>query len=235
MAKFFDGSFGPHARLFAAIFSLIGALIFIHSTAHAQDTGKLAEEPKVGMKADKTGANPINFTHDLRLYNEYIWLNTAGDGYQNITTLEYRQPIFGGKWQFRTRIRGVSIEADLNNDGIDDVDEGGLGELAFRLLTVPIMNMKKKFALAVGFETFLPTAQEPALGSQRLSFGPQVFAVFFAPFGIKGTLIAPAYQHKFSVWEDDGLDDLHQGLDPTPIYIPLSEFILPHSSPSASE
>lgn len=85
-------------------------------------------------------------------------------------------------------------------------------EVDFRFLTVPIMNMKKKFALAVGFETFLPTAQEPALGSQRLSFGPQVFAVFFAPFGIKGTLIAPAYQHRFSVWEDDGIDNLHQGL-----------------------
>lgn len=92
------------------------------------------------------------------------------------------------------------------------MDEAGLGEIDFRLLTVPYMNMKKKFALAVGFETFLPTAQEPALGSQRLSFGPQVFAVFFAPFGIKGTLIVPAYQHRFSVWEDDGIDNLHQGL-----------------------
>ena len=126
MMKCFDGFFGPHTRGLALIFSLAAALICIWSPAQAQDPGKSAEEPKAAMKADKTGTNPINFTHDLRLYNEYIWLNTVGDGYQNITTLEYRQPIFGGKWQFRTRIRGVSIEADFNNDGIDDVDEGGM-------------------------------------------------------------------------------------------------------------
>ena len=63
----------------------------------------------------------------------------------------------------------------------------------------------------VGFETFLPTAEE-SLGSQRLSFGPQIFGVQFNPFGIKGTLIAPAYQHKFSVYEEDGVEALHQGL-----------------------
>jgi hypothetical protein len=66
-------------------------------------------------------------------------------------------------------------------------------------------------AVAVGLETFLPTGKN-AVGSQRASFGPQVFGVFFAPFGIKGTLIAPAYQHKFSFYEEHGVDDLHQGL-----------------------
>ena len=212
MMNFINGFYGPHTRRLALIFSLAAALIFYWSPAQAQDTGESAAEPKAAMKSDKTGTNPINFTHDLRLYNEYIWLNTLGDGDQNVTTLEYRQPIFEGKWQFRTRIRGVAIEADFNGDGMDDVDDYGLGELDFRFLTVPYMNMKKKLALAVGLETFLPTAMEPALGSQRLSFGPQIFGVFFAPFGIKGTLIAPAYQHKFSVWEDDGVDDLHQGL-----------------------
>jgi hypothetical protein len=124
------------------------------------------------MKGDKTGTNPINFTHDARLYNEYIWLNTAGDGYQNITTFEYRTPFAGGKWQFRARVRGSSIEADLNNDGIDDVNEEGIGDFDFRFLTVPVLNMQKK----------------------------------------KGTLIAPAYQHKFSVDEDDGRSEVHQGL-----------------------
>jgi len=39
-----------------------------------------------------------------------------------------------------------------------------------------------------------------------------LFAVFFAPFGLKGTLFAPAYQHKFSVDEDEGHSDVHQGL-----------------------
>jgi len=163
-------------------------------------------------KADKTGTNPINFTHDARLYNEFIWLNTAGDGSQNITTFEYRTPFAGGKWQFRARARVASIEADLNNDGFDEVDDGGVGDFDFRFLTVPIIDMKKKFALAVGFETFLPTATETSLGSGALSFGPQAFAVFFSPFGIKGTLFAPAYQHKFSVDEDDGRSEVHQGL-----------------------
>ena len=172
-------------------------------SAHAQE--------QADMKKDKTGTNPINFTFDLRVYNEYLWLNTAGDGNQNVTTLEYRQPFLEGKYQFRTRIRGVGIEADLNNDGIDDRDSSGLGEVDFRFLTVPYVNMKARQAVAVGFETFLPTGNA-VVGSERLSFGPQVFAVFFAPFGIKGTLIAPAYQHKFSVWEDDGVANLHQGL-----------------------
>lgn len=169
-------------------------------------------DEKTELKKDKTGTNPINFTHDLRLYNEFIWLNTKGDGSQNVSTLEYRQPIFDGKVQFRTRIRGVNIDADLTGNGHDDLDEFGLGEMDFRFLGVPYLNMQKKLAVAVGFETFLPTAEDSSLGSERLSFGPQIFGVFFAPFGIKGTLIAPAYQHKFSVWEDDGVDGLHQGL-----------------------
>ncbi len=176
-------------------------------------TGVQAQgDAKEAMKGDKSGTNPINFTHDLRVYNEFLFLNTKGDGDQNITTLEYRTPFAEGKWQFRASLRTASIEADLNDDGIDDVDEGGIGDFDFRFLTVPIMNMKKKFALAVGFETFLPTATEDSLGSGALSFGPQVFGVFFAPFGIKGTLIAPAYQHKFSIDEDEGRSEVHQGL-----------------------
>jgi hypothetical protein len=35
----------------------------------------------------------------------------------------------------------------------------------FRFLTVPIVDMKRKFALAVGFETFLPSETELTLGS----------------------------------------------------------------------
>lgn len=69
----------------------------------------------------------------------------------------------------------LSDEADLNDDGFDDVDDSGAGDFDFRFLTVPIIDMKKKFALAVGFETFLPTATEDSLGSEALSFGPQVF------------------------------------------------------------
>jgi hypothetical protein len=120
-------------------------------------------------------------------------------------------PILEGKFQFRTRIRGVSTAADLNDDGIDDLDSSGLGEVDFRFLTVPYLNMKKKVAMAIGFEMFLPTGNS-TVGSQRLSIGPQVFGVFFMPFGIKNSLIAPAYQHRVSVNEDEGVSRLNQSL-----------------------
>lgn len=161
---------------------------------------------------DKTGTNPVNFTYDARIYNEYSWLNTAGDGTQNVTTLEFRMPFAAGKFQFRVRARYSFIEADFNDDGIDDVDESGLGDVDFRFLTVPYLDMSKKLAFAVGLETFLDTASEDALGSGAYSFGPQAFLVKFEPFGWKGTLVAPAYQHKFSVSEDDGRNQIHQGL-----------------------
>lgn len=96
-------------------------LTLIAAEVHAQE--------KSASKGDKTGTNPINFTHDIRLYNEFVWLNTAGDGNQNLTTLEYRHPFFDGKWQFGTRIRASWIEADVNDDGIDDLDDFGLGEV----------------------------------------------------------------------------------------------------------
>jgi hypothetical protein len=162
-------------------------------------------------KSDKTGTNPINFTNDLRVYNEYSWLNTRGDGNQNVSTLEYRTPFANGKWQFRTRIRHSSIDADINNDGIDELDSSGLGEVDFRFLTVPYLNMEKKVAVAVGWETFLPTGNS-TVGSDRLSFGPQVFGVLFMPFGIKNSLIAPAYQYRFSVDTQNDVDGLSQSL-----------------------
>ena len=193
-----------------ALFLICGPLL--QSAQAADSSTKSSESPKAASKGDKTGTNPINFTHDLRLYNEYQFLNTPGDGNQNITTMEFRTPFSNGKWQFRMRGRGQFLNIDANDDGFDEVSEDGFGDFDFRLLTVPILDMKNKFALAVGFETFLPTATEDSLGSGALSFGPQVFGVFFAPFGIKGTLIAPAYQHKFSVDEDDGREEVHQGL-----------------------
>ena len=104
-----------------------------------------------------------------------------------------------------------TIQADFNDDDVDDLDVSGIGDLSFRVITVPYLNMKKKKALAVGWETFLDTANETALGSGTTSFGPQVFAVFFAPFGING-LFAPAYQHKFSVDEDPGRPRVLQSL-----------------------
>jgi hypothetical protein len=164
------------------------------------------------MKADKTGTNPINFTFDARLYNEYQWLNTEGDGNQNITTLEFRAPLLDGKLQFRVKARYLDINADLNDDGTDDLDDSGFGDTDIRFLTVPYLDMAKKRAIAVGLEVFLDTASEDILGSGATSLGPQVFAVFFKPFGGLLDLASPAYQHKFSIDEDDGRSDVHQGL-----------------------
>ncbi|MGD8530581.1 MAG: hypothetical protein PVG97_06340, partial [Syntrophobacterales bacterium] len=162
------------------------------------------EDPQSDMKADKTGTNPINFTFDARIYNEYQWLNTDGDGNQNITTLEFRAPLVDGKLQFRVKARHLDIKADLNDDGSDDLDDSGFGDTDIRFLTVPYLDMAKKRAIAVGLEVFLDTASEDILGSGATSLGPQVFCVFFKPFGGLFDLVAPAYQHKFSVDEDDG-------------------------------
>jgi hypothetical protein len=182
--------------------SLVAAVCLMGSTAHSQDDAQAA------MKADKTGTNPINFQNELRIYNEFSWLNTAGDGEQNVTTLEGRTPLLDGKLQLRARARYSYIKADVNDDGKDDLDESGFGDVDFRLLAVPVLNMKKKQAFATGLEVFLDTAEEDALGSGTTSLGPQVFYVKFLPRG----LFAPGLQYKFSVDEDEGRSDTDQFL-----------------------
>ena len=92
-------------------------------------------------KSDKTGTNPINFTNDYKLYNEFTWLNP--DGEQNVTTLEIKTPFADGKWQFRVKARYSSLDAG-------PVDDSGFGDVDVRLLTVPYLNMETKTALAVG-------------------------------------------------------------------------------------
>ncbi len=163
------------------------------------------------MEKDKTGTNPINFTFDARVYHEYQWLNTEGDGDQNITTFEFRAPLGEGKWQYRMKMRYQDLEADLNDDGFDDLDESGMGDMDIRFLTVPYLNIEKKAAFAYGLEMFLPTASEDALGSGAWVMGPQLFGVFFDVFGMFD-LIAPGYQHRFSIDEDSGRDNVHQSV-----------------------
>ncbi len=169
-------------------------------------------EAQAEMKSDKTGTNPINFTYDARIYNEYQWLNTEGDGNQNITTLEFRAPLLEGKLQFRVKARYLDINADVNDDGNDDLNDSGFGDTDIRFLTVPYLDMAKKRAIAVGLEVFFDTASEDVLGSGATSLGPQVFAVFFKPFDGLFDLVSPAYQHKFSIDEDDDRGKVHQGL-----------------------
>ena len=196
-----------HTITCCALMILIGMSAVEVKAEEAQSKENIQAE----MKADKTGTNPINFTYELRFYNEYQWLNTKGDGHQNISTVEYRMPFMDGKWQFRTRTRGVMTKSDLNDNGRTDIDGGGWGDTDFRFLTVPYLDMANKFAFAVGFETFLDTAQEDSLGTGTTSLGPQVIGVFLKPFGGFFDLIAPAYQHKFSVDENDGRNEIEQG------------------------
>jgi hypothetical protein len=176
---------------------------------HAQE--KSAGEVKQKFKKDKTGTNPMNFTFDARLYDEYQWLNTTGDGAQNVTTFQFSAPFASGKWQFRGKVRAVGLKADFNGDGTDDVDEFGFGDTDLRFMTIPYMNLKKRLAVAVGAEFFLNTASEDALGSGANTVAPLIFVGYFNPFG-PGSIIVPGYQHKFSVNEDDGRSKVRQGL-----------------------
>ncbi|MCP3877146.1 MAG: hypothetical protein GY701_01945 [Sulfitobacter sp.] len=127
-------------------------LLVVAPFAHAADT------------SDKTGSNPVNFQQEFRVYNEYSWLNTKGDGDQNLTTLEYRTPFLDGKWQWRPRTKFNSLTADINDDGSDDIDETGLGDWDMRFLTVPFLDMPNRRAFAVGLEVFIDTASEDELG-----------------------------------------------------------------------
>jgi hypothetical protein len=189
------------------LFSTVLAVFLIIGLA---STGVWAEDDiKEAMKADKTGTNPMNFTFDARIYNEFRWLNTAGDGQQNVTTFEFRAPFAGGKWQVRSKLRTVDLQADFNDDGTDDADEFGFGDIDVRFMTIPYMSQKG--AMALGVEFFLPTASEDELGAGALTVAPLIFLAYFNPIG-KGSILVPGYQHMFSVEEDDGRSEVHQGL-----------------------
>jgi hypothetical protein len=191
----------PRIRIFSAL--CVGALLScVALNSQAEGEGDAATD------ADKTGTNPINFSPELRVYNEYQKLNTAGDGMQNVTTLEGRLPLLGGKLQLRSRARYSVIKVDLNDDGVDELDESGFGDVDFRLLNVPYMNMAKRRAAAVGLEVFLDTASEAALGSGSTSLGPQFFLVKFFSWGLFG----PGVQYKFSIDEDEGRSETDQVL-----------------------
>jgi hypothetical protein len=201
-----------HISWFVRI-TLIAALMFGLSApvVRAQEGAPTIEDVKEKFAEDKTGTNPANFTFDARIYNEYRWLNTAGDGGQNITTFEFRAPFGGRKWQFRGKVRAVDLQADFNDDGTDEVDEFGFGDIDLRIMNIPYFNPAKKFAVALGVEFFLNTASEDALGAGATSVAPLVFLGFFNPLG-PGTVFFPGYQHTYSIDEDDGRSQVNQGL-----------------------
>ena len=177
--------------LAASLVVLVGTVLAIPSLAQVKD------------KSDKSGTNPVNFTNDLRLYHEYQDLVGGGTGH--ITTFEGRIPVFGGKMQLRTRIPYTSLDNDST------IDESDLGDMNVRALIVPFLDLKKTgTALALGFEVFLPTAGNDVLGEGKVSLGPQIFGVKFRPFGIKGSLIAPAIQEVFSVAGEGSRASVHR-------------------------
>jgi hypothetical protein len=201
------------AALVIALLMCTGGAVFAEENDsepvdEAAEATQAQEELKKQMEADKTGTNPLNFSFDARLYHEYQGLNTTGDGAQNITTFEFRTPFAGGSWQFRGKIRGVGRTADNDGDGIDDVDEYGLGDTDLRFMTIPYL---KKFGVATGVEIFLDTASEDVLGSGADKVAPFVFFGIFNPLG-KGSLIVPGYQHIVSYREAAGRSEVHQGL-----------------------
>ena len=199
---------------------IIVLLSYASGAVFAQEQQDKEQENAEGLaksaatdKNDKSGTNPINFQRDLRIYNEYLWLNTAGDGNQNLTTVEYRTPFAGGKWQFRGRVPVLNVvNADVTGDGIDDIDDSGFGDINFRLLTVPYFKGANAFAAAL--EVFLPTASDDSLGAGTTSLAPIIFygRFFRGGFGPwkKGGLFAPGLQYKMSIDEDVGRDKTEQ-------------------------
>jgi len=200
-----------HSDRFSAILTTVAAAIFalsLLSPAVAQEDEASAEAAATD-ESDKTGTNPINFQRDFRIYNEYLWL----DGNQNLATLEYRTPLPGGKWQFRTRVPFItSLRADVDGDGIDDIKDSGFGDINFRLMTVPFF--KGANAIALGMDVFLDTASEDVLGAGTTSLAPVIFWGHFFRGGFgpwkRGGLFAPGLQYRFSVDEDEGRDETEQ-------------------------
>ena len=221
-------------KRFYPLLSIVLAAVLLGSVA-PDVSAQEADAPEVGAaeaavtdKNDKSGTNPINFQRDLRIYNEYLWLNTEGDGNQNLTTLEYRTPFAGGKWQLRARLPYSITTADFNGDGIDDIDDNGLGDFNIRLMTVPWM--KGTNALAFAVEAFFDTASEDGLGAGATSLAPVVFWGHFFKGGWgpwkKGGLFAPGLQYKFSIDEDEGRDEVEQ------VIIDINYFVMAENGKS---
>jgi len=54
--------------IFSVVFAGLLIAGWMSTSAQAQEDVK---DAKAAMKKDKSGTNPINFTHDVRLYNEF--------------------------------------------------------------------------------------------------------------------------------------------------------------------
>jgi hypothetical protein len=196
---------------FPVVTIAIIVLVVLSSAAFAE--GEDAAAKAANNKSDKSGTNPINFQDDVRIYSEYSWINTEGEGNQSVTTLEFRTPFAGGKWAFRLRQDYSYLGADLDNDGEDDVNETGTGDLDFRFVT--IIHQFGMNAFAGAMEVFLNTANDEVLGSGATVLGPQMFYARFFRGGwgpYKGGLFAPGLQYQRSVEEDPGRGKINKVL-----------------------
>ena len=120
------------------LIALLAATPIAFAQEEAQEDKGMAESAAKDT-SDQTGTNPINFQRDFRIYDEHLWL----DGNQNLATVEFRTPFADGNWQFRIRVPFItSLRADVNGDGIDDIDDSGLGDVNFRLLTAAFFKLK---------------------------------------------------------------------------------------------
>jgi hypothetical protein len=173
-------------------------------------------------KQDNTGTNPVNFTYDFRLYTEMAQI--PDDGGSMITnTVEFKAPLgrdianlmgkqegllvdMGRRFQlrFRGRYQNLSVtDPSASLFGASSVS--GIGDFDARLLGIAYTG--QRLIIAVGLEAFFNTASNPALGSGKVSLGPQTFFVFPGILG-KGSLFAPGYQYVFSVAGEDNRDDI---------------------------
>ncbi|MEM9063586.1 MAG: hypothetical protein AAGD13_24265 [Pseudomonadota bacterium] len=183
----------------AALIAILAASVISGPVLAQDDAGSGPVD-----KSDKSGTNPINFTNDIRAYYEYQDLE---NGTGHVGTLEARTPVYDNKVQIRMRVPFKGI--DISQGGFN-LSESGLGDINARLLTVPYLDLKSGTAIAVGLEFFFPTATDDALGDGKFSLGPQIFGVKFNPFGIKGSLVAPAVQQVVSIVGDDDRRDVNR-------------------------
>ncbi len=166
----------------------------------------LTIQPAAGQEDDNTGTNPVNFTYDFSMSMEMNSLE--GENSFTKTIFTYSVPL---NQSISFRYRGYKVDMSFGS-GPSASTTSGFGDMDTRLLWVP--KVTQKGALAIGLEATFSTASQPILGSGKTTLGPQAFLVFFNPFGIKGSILAPAYQYTFDIGGDDDRSDISRsGID----------------------
>lgn len=162
----------------------------------------LSLQPAAAQEDDNTGTNPVNFTYDFTSWMEVQTLE--GDNSITRTAFAYSIPL-GTETSFR--FRAYKIDLSLGS-GPSASTTTGFGDMDARFIWVPAVSQRG--AIALGLEATFNTASQPVLGSGKTTLGPQVFLVFFNPLGIKGSILAPAYQWTFDVGGEDSRADINR-------------------------